>query len=362
MSKVPIRKVQYVTPVKMAKVNPENIAKYDKYMRSNIIKNQEVKNTTYKTYKGYFNQFLVFIMEKWDNVGLYSDDFFKNAVDIMEEYMMFCATEVEEGGLGNHKKVINTKVSAVSSFYMWSLKRRLIDRHPFDNQIERMKKANDEHIINSYFLTNEQIDTITKGIETDDSFDIQDEVLWRIMIDSANRIGAVNSLTISHFNSEDCVFEDIREKESYRVQVLVEEDTRDLINKWIDMRKEGYDKLALDAIFISFYGQEWKQMDKTTLQRRIQKIGTIIGLDDYHSHCNRKSRINLIYEETGDLAVASSFANHKSTDLTKSTYCKPESKTELRKKITELKLKKKVEKVMEDKMIKDNLDGITEEE
>lgn len=356
MSKIPIKKVQYVTPSKLKKVNPDNIAKYEKYIRSNIIKNQEVKNTTYKTYRSYFNQFLVFLMEKWNNVGLYDEALFENAVDIMEEYMLFCATPIEEGGLGNHKKVINTKISAVSSFYLWSLKRRLVDRHPFDNQIERMKKANEEHIINSYFLTNEQIDTITKGIESDDSFDIQDEVLWRIMIDSANRISAVHSLTISHFKPDECVFDDIREKESYRVQVLVEEDTRDLINKWIAMRKDDYDKLSVDAIFISNYGKEWRPMDKSTLQRRIQKIGTIIGIDDYHSHCNRKSRINLIYEETGDLSVASSYANHKSTDLTKSTYCKPESKSELRKKIEELKLKKKVEKVMEEKMIKDNLE------
>ena len=34
--------------------------------------------------------------------------------------------------LKNNKKVINTKVSAVSSFYGWSVKRKLIKYHPFD--------------------------------------------------------------------------------------------------------------------------------------------------------------------------------------------------------------------------------------
>ena len=54
---------------------------------------------------------------------------------------MFC-----QETLLNHKKIINTKLSAVSSFYIWSMKRGYVKYHPFDGKLDRMKKANEEKI------------------------------------------------------------------------------------------------------------------------------------------------------------------------------------------------------------------------
>lgn len=71
----------------------------------------------------------------------------ENAVDIMEAYMLFC-----QETLMNHKKIINMKISAVSSFYIWSMKRGFVKYHPFDGKLDRMKKANEEQILNHYFL------------------------------------------------------------------------------------------------------------------------------------------------------------------------------------------------------------------
>ena len=53
--------------------------------------------------------------ENYGDLDLYSDEFMENAVDIMENYIMFC-----QETLLNHKKIINMKISAVSSFYIWS--------------------------------------------------------------------------------------------------------------------------------------------------------------------------------------------------------------------------------------------------
>jgi integrase/recombinase XerC len=82
-----------------------------------------------------------------------SKEFFENAIDIIEGYMAFC-----QDVLLNHKKKVNNKIAAISSFYLWSVKRRLIEFHPFDKRVDRMKGANEEHIINSYFLNDEQIE------------------------------------------------------------------------------------------------------------------------------------------------------------------------------------------------------------
>ena len=102
--------IRYFTKEKNALVCEDNRKKYEKYLKSNIIKNPDMKDTTYRSYKNYFNQFLVYLAEEWDNIGLYSDEFMEDAIDIMEGFIMFC-----QDTLKNNKKVINTKLSAVSN-------------------------------------------------------------------------------------------------------------------------------------------------------------------------------------------------------------------------------------------------------
>lgn len=337
MANAKIKRVKYFTNDKKKLINQDNLNLYQKYLQSNIIKNTEVETTTYKVYKNYFDQFLVFLAENYDNIGLYSDKFMKDAVDIMEDFMIFCTNT-----LNNHKKVINTKLAAVSSFYLWSLKRRLIPMHPFDKKLDRMKGASDEKIINSYFLNEDQIQQIRQGL-LDNKFDIQDIILFEIFLESANRVGSISKLTLSSMDLENMMFTDIREKRGYRVEVIFSEICKLNIEEWLLMRKD-MDNLEIDALFITKYNKEYKSMSYNTIQERINKIGKIIGLEDFHAHCMRKTRLNEIYETTGDLSMASAYANHKGTDVTL-LYVKPKSKTELRDKIKELKNKKKEDKI-----------------
>ncbi|OZB98017.1 tyrosine-type recombinase/integrase [Paenibacillus sp. XY044] len=333
-----IIKVKYFTAERKARISPDNKKLYEKYLHSSIIKNRDVKETTYKAYENYFTQFLVFLSEEWDNIGLYSDEFFENAVEIMESFISFC-----QETLKNNKKVINTKISAVSSFYLWSMKRKYVDRHPFDKQLERMKGANEEKIINSYFLDDDQIEIIRKGlIEEDKRYDIQDRIIWEVMLESANRIGAISKLTLSSLDLENMIFTDIREKRGYKVEVIFSEEAKQLISDWLEIRKD-MDDLSVDSLFITKYRNEYKPMDKGTIQNRIKKIGEIIGLDDFHAHCIRKTTLNSIYKKTGDMSLAAELANHKSIETTRQSYIKPQSKAEIRDKINQLKKKIKDE-------------------
>jgi integrase/recombinase XerC len=135
---------------------------------------------------------------------------------------------------------------------------------------------------------------------------------------------------------DECVFADIREKRGYKVEVVFEEETRDIIEEWLSYRKENMDGLEVDNLFISKYKGEYRAMSKGNLQNRIKKIGKIIGIDDFHAHCTRKTKANLITEITGDITLASEFLNHKSIETTRSSYIKAKSKTETRNKIREL--------------------------
>lgn len=331
-----VTRIKYFTKDKLDLINPNNWKKYEKYLKSNVIKNREVEDTTYKVYTNYMKHFLVYLAEEWESLDLYSEEFMENAVDIMEGFIAFC-----QDTLKNNKKVINTKISTVSTFYHWSVKRKLITYHPFDKRLDRMKGASEEHIINSYFLTDEQIEQINEGLKDEKKFDIQDKILFNLAIDSANRIGAISKATLKELDLDDCVIKNVREKRGYRVEISFDDgNTRDLIEEWLNYRKDNLDKLEVDSLFITKYKGIYKPMSKGNLQRRINKIGTIIGIEDFHAHCTRKTAINNITEKTGDITLAAEMAHHKSIETTKQSYVKPRSQSETRKKIKEkIKLK-----------------------
>jgi integrase/recombinase XerC len=150
------------------------------------------------------------------------------------------------------------------------------------------------------------------------------------MLDSANRIGAIDRLTLSSFDDEGCCFRDIREKEGYIIDVSINENTVELIHTWLEYRKEHMDNLEVDALFISRYGGAYKKMTKGTLQSRIKKIGTIIGIEDFRSHCVRKTASNSMLSKGIDPALVSRYLNHKDVSTTLAFYQKPKSSAEIR--------------------------------
>jgi integrase/recombinase XerC len=324
-----VTRIKYFTDEKLALINPKNLEYYTKYLKSNTLKNPETKTTTYKTYENFMRHFMVYLAEEWDNIDLYSQEFFKNSIDIIEGYMEFCQETLE-----NNKKVINTKLSTISSFYVWSVKRRLIEYHPFAGKITRMQGANDERITKDYFLTEEQIEKITNELQTNSDYDIQDRILFHLSMDSGNRVGAISKLTLSSMDLDNGLFENIREKRGKRVEIVFDETCKHYIEEWLEMRKE-MDNLQVDSLFMSRYGHEYKSMAYGTLQNRARKIGKIIGLEDFHMHCLRKSSINMVMKLTNDIQLCKEHANHKSTDVTL-LYIKPKSKTEIREKLKEL--------------------------
>lgn len=322
--------VRYATKARMAKVNPENLKIYERYLKSRIIHNSDVKSTTYKVYHSYMNIFMCYIAEYWDNFYLLDEDFLEDEMlDVMEAYMAFLAEDC-----GNGKKVINTKVSAISSFYIWATKRRMIKAHPFDGKLDRIKGAQDEKRISVHFLDKEQIKKITDKLAEDKTtllhYDRQDELIWNIAFDSACRIGALYRLSISNLNLDKNVFENIREKRGKIVDIPFTDRTKVIIQNYLKWREEN--GIETDAFF---YNREQERMSKQALSLRIRKIGEIIGIGDFRPHSIRKSRLNQI-GQTGNIELAKELAHHESMDTTARFYMEKKSEAETLKEINTL--------------------------
>lgn len=326
--------IRYFTKDKLAKTNEKSVKMYQKYIRAKVSKDRNVKETTYKVYENYFNQFLVFLSEEYDNMYILDEDFLGEAVDVMEGFIVFCQDK-----LGNNKKVINTKLSAVSSFYLWAVKRDYIEAHPFDKKLERMRNAKEEKLISSHFLNDEEIEKITVfiGEEIDKErgkFDIQDAIIWNVAIDSGCRLGALKRLNLESLDLESMSFVDIREKRGKITDIPFTEPTKELIQRWVVERKEK--GIEAEGLFIAKHDGEWKSMSAVSIYKRVKKMGFIIGVEDFRPHSIRKTTINRIVEKTGNLTLAQSFAGHESPETTAGHYVKPKSKAEIRDELNEV--------------------------
>lgn len=317
------KNVRYATKARMEKVNPKNIRAYEAYLRSRTIGNKDVVDTTYKVYRSYFNIFMCFILEHYDNSYLYDEDFLDEMVEVMEDYIGFLQDE-----LGNGKKAINTKISAVSSFYFWSAKRGKISSHPFDGKLDRIKNANEEKIIAEYFLNKEEVDKIDKALETagqeGSKYDMIDKLLWHISYDSACRIGALRRLTVSSLDLERNSFIGIREKRGKIVNIPFYPKTAEMIKEFLELREElGVD---CDELFYVKHDGEWRGMSKQSIYNRIVRFGHIIGIGDFRPHCIRKTRLNMVAKL--DINKAKVLANHDSLDTTSKFYTEKEDQAD----------------------------------
>lgn len=333
MSKIHVDKKQ-----KQKLMQTNNYQYYKKYQNSMRIKGTSSK--TLHVYECYFFIFLDFLNKRYNDIDLYSIEFDENAVDIMEDFMMYLQEE-----LGNGKKIINTKLSTISSFFLWSLKRKIIKNHPFDKQLDRVKDANKEKLRKPQFLSSEQIDIVKRELAINEKYNLQDQVLFSLVIDSANRVGAISELKLSNLDKENMLFTDVVEKGNEEVEVIFEEETSNLINEWLAYRKKELDGLKVDALFITRYAGEWRPMSYATIQARFRGYGiNILGLERFGMHDGRKTKANLIYEETGDLTMAQDWLNHKSSATTQLHYIKERSKSDLREKARLKALEKKSNK------------------
>ena len=89
-------------------------------------------------------------------------------------------------------------------------------------------------------------------------YSIQDQILFEVSFDSANRIGALLRLQLSKLDLENNMFVDIREKEGYHTQVVFGSVAKELIQEWLEMRKNDYDHLECDSLLITKYKGKYK--------------------------------------------------------------------------------------------------------
>ena len=301
---------------------------YKEYLNSCIARNEVVKNTTYRTYSNSMKQFIEYLQQYENNYYLLDKKKSKNMVGILERYIRYCR-ELKE----NNARTINNKITAISSFYIWAVKRDLIEVHPFRDKLDRLKVTDVENRRKSYYLSSKEIVEIQVKMKLSEKYDLQDRIIFNLIIDTACRISALQSIKLENIDLENGIITGIVEKEQKIVEFAIFEETIELIKEWLKCRKN-----SAEYLFVTKYRGIYKQMSKSTIRERVRKIGKLVGIDNLYPHSLRKTSINLL-AEVGGIDLASEFANHSGVDVTKKHYIRKTTAVEKKSKLLEMRKK-----------------------
>lgn len=303
--------VKYTTPEKLAKVNKKNADVIRKYFS---FKNMNLSESSKKSYQSDFNQWIVYIMENYDNRYILDviDEDVEDMVDLVEDYVAFCTSV-----LGNNERRIQRRMSSISSFFLYLRKKRKIKENPIDFLDRPKVKAGEKLQVKQTFLTQEQVDEIREKL--DQLGDIQLSLFFNFGLSTMARANAISNVKINQIDFKQERVDDVLEKEGKIVTLYPSDYTMELINKWIEYRKEK--GIENEHLFITRYGGDWRKVDKSTLQGTwIKKIGTLIGIPELHCHDLRHSGSNLLYHKGMSLEDVSELLSHSGTEVTRAHY------------------------------------------
>lgn len=301
---------------KPAGINQKNIDIYIKYLQSCSIKSLETMGTTYKTYTDNMKLFFKFLGNRY----ILSVDTQKKFTELWKQYAIHCFNK------GNNKRTLANKRTACSTFFDWCLKRRLIKVNPFI-YIDEIKINENDKRRESYFLTPQQIWEINYTMKNDTKkFDIQDRLIFNLFLDSGARISEIYNLKIQQLDLDEMLFTEVRLKEGYIDSLIFFEETKILIKKWLEERREK--NIESEYLFITYYNKNYNQMSKETIRSRVRKIGNIVGIDKLYPHSIRKSILNITGEQNEGIAAA--LGHHKDTKVIRQHYMRKKKLSEMR--------------------------------
>lgn len=312
--------IRYVTKDKLDKVSEENKRHIQKYFN---FKNMNLSESTKKGYQSDFNQWLVYINEKHNTGNIVEEDILKmlkdedgieEMVDLIEDYIAFCVSV-----FGNNERRVQRRMSSISSFFLYLLKKRRIKANPLDYLERPSVRAGEAPQIKQTFLTEDQIKVIRKKLKALNNTQL--ELYFEMSISTMGRVNAITNIKLEQLDLKNNLVENVREKEGYIVSLYMSDRTVELARRWLAERKEkGIDSPHL---FVTKYSGEWNQVSKNTVQTVwTKKIGEMIGVPDLHPHDFRHSGSSILFNKGMPLEDVQELLNHRSPETTLKFYIK----------------------------------------
>lgn len=291
---------------KLKQINPETQKLMQKYKID-----MSLRDLSPKSIYGYekdLNQWFIYILDHQFNqcVTELSDD------DITE-FLYFCKQE------GNNVERMKRRMAAISAFYKFLRKKKLIKENPTEF-MDRPKKGMPVTV--QTYLTPEQVELMREKLT--EYGDLQLKTYAMFSLSTMARVNAIANLKWEQIDFEARECRDVLEKEGYIVELSFSNEVKDLL---LTLKKEREEKGINDYgwVFYSRYNNETKPISNGTLLEWCKKIGNMIGVPTLHCHDFRHSGATLLKNMGMSLEDISELLHHSGTDVTSKFYIKKDT-------------------------------------
>ena len=291
---------------KLKQINPETQKLMQKYKID-----MSLRDLSPKSIYGYekdLNQWFIYILDHQFNqcVTELSDD------DITE-FLYFCKQE------GNNVERMKRRMAAISAFYKFLRKKKLIKENPTEF-MDRPKKGMPVTV--QTYLTPEQVELMREKLT--EYGDLQLKTYAMFSLSTMARVNAIANLKWEQIDFEARECRDVLEKEGYIVELSFSNEVKDLL---LALKKEREEKGINDYgwVFYSRYNNETKPISNGTLLEWCKKIGNMIGVPTLHCHDFRHSGATLLKNMGMSLEDISELLHHSGTDVTSKFYIKKDT-------------------------------------
>ena len=291
---------------KLEQVNPETLALMKKYKIDMSLR--ELSEKTIYQYEKDLEQWFVYIHDNQFNQSvkdLTDDD--------ITEFFYFCKQE------GNNVERMKRRMAAISAFYKFLRKKKLITENPCEF-LDRPKKG--QPIVTQTFLTKEQVQLIKDKLT--EHGDLQLKTYALFSLSTMARVNAVANVKWKQIDFDNRIVKDVLEKEGKIVELFFSKEVKELLLQLKSEReKKGIDDHGW--VFYSGYNTDEKPISTGTLGEWCKKIGNMIGIPELHAHDWRHSAATLAKNAGMALEDVSALLNHSGTDVTKKYYIKEDT-------------------------------------
>ena len=291
---------------KLEKVNPETLSLMKKYKIDMSLR--ELSEKTIYQYEKDLDQWFIYILENQFNQSvkdLTDDD--------ITEFFYFCKQS------GNNTERMKRRMAAISAFYKFLRKKKLILENPCEF-LDRPKKG--APVVVQTFLTKEQVQLMKDKLT--EYGDLQLKTYALFSLSTMARVNAVANVKWKQIDFENRIVKDVLEKEGKIVDLFFSKEVKELL---LQLQAERQEKGVEDFGWVWYSGHttEDKPISTGTLGEWCKKIGEMIGVPTLHAHDMRHSGSDLIFKAGMPLEDVSALLHHSGTDVTKKHYLKEDT-------------------------------------
>lgn len=292
---------------KLEQVNSETLALMKKYKIDMSLR--DLSEKTIYQYEKDLDQWFIYIHDHQFNQSvkdLTDDD--------ITEFLYFCKQE------GNNVERMKRRMAAISAFYKFLRKKKLILENPCEF-LDRPKKG--LPIVTQTFLTKEQVQLMKDKLT--EYGDLQLKTYALFSLSTMARVNAVANVKWEQIDFDNRIVKDVLEKEGKIVDLFFSKEVKELLLQLKAEREEkGIDDFGW--VWRTGYTTEDKPISVGTLGEWCKKIGKMVNIPSLHPHDWRHTQSQLYSLAGMPLEDISALLNHSGTDVTRKHYLKTDTR------------------------------------